>query len=407
MNGKLLLDEGKAISGYRYVKVDVDKAKLFKKGKNTIAVFCHNAGGKQYIDLGIGKTREIKADVTFTLNTVNQQMAYDKKILYATAGQTVKIILNNKDQMPHNLVVLQEGSLEVFGKVVDEFLKAPEAAKMAYIPNSRYVLSATKMLDPGVTEAIVFQLPDTPGRYPFVCTFPGHWRLMQGVIIVNAPGTYLSKDEDATRISMLGGGSSHDFLKFFGTADAKLLSENGENSVTYTESSSQIGAWIKNTDILYLCNNRTIDLNTRAAIMARINEGKMNLLVYHPSAWYNWLDWPVYNKQLLGGGSRSHEELQEFEVRVVKPEHPIMKGVPSRFRVVDELYRWEKDPEGTAIEVLAVGRGLKSGEEFPVVWVVKHPKAKIVGNTLGHDERAHDLKAYQSLLKNSVRWLKK
>ena len=84
-----------------------------------------------------------------------------------------------------------------------------------------------------------------------------------------------------------------------------------------------------------------------------------------------------------------------------------MQGVPTKFRIVDELYRWENDPEGTEVEVLAVGRGLQSGEEYPVVWVVKHPKAKIVANTLGHDERAHDLKAYQTLLKNSIEWVKK
>jgi len=23
-----------------------------------------------------------------------------------------------------------------------------------------------------------------PGRYPYLCTFPGHWKLMNGVLIV-------------------------------------------------------------------------------------------------------------------------------------------------------------------------------------------------------------------------------
>ena len=141
--------------------------------------------------------------------------------------------------------------------------------------------------------------------------------------------------------------------------------------------------------------------------MTRVNEGIMNMLIFHPSTWYNWLDWPEYNKQLVGGGSKSHEKLQEFEVRVIKPNHPIMRGVPSKFRIVDELYRWEKDPEGTEVEVLAVGRGLESGEEFPAVWVVKHPNAKIIGNTLGHDERAHGHEAYKTILKNSVEWVKR
>ena len=379
---------------------------MFKKGKNIIAVHCANTGGNQFIDMGIGKVGKIKADVTFVLNTVNQEMAYDKKTLHATAGQTVEIVLNNKDQMSHNLVVIQPGSLDTFGAMVDGFLKNPEAEKMGYVPKSRYVLGATDMLTPGVTGSVIFKLPDTPGIYPYVCTFPGHWRMMQGVIVVTAPGSYISEDKEALKISAMGGGGSHDFLKFFGVADGEILSEGGKNTFIYTENSMELGTLIPTTDVLLLSNNKPLDKNTRNAIINRVNAGDMNLLIYHPSTWYNWEDWPEYNKTLVGGGSRSHEDLQEFEVRVVKPDHPIMKGVPSKFRIVDELYRWEKDPEAE-IEVLAVSRGLKSGEEYPTVWIVKHPKAKIVGNTLGHDERAHGHKAYQTILKNSVNWVEK
>ncbi|HET8735051.1 MAG TPA: hypothetical protein VFM69_00495, partial [Pricia sp.] len=68
------------------------------------------------------------------------------------------------------------------------------AEKMGYVPRSRYVLGATKMLNPNETGSLIVELPDQPGRYPFVCTFPGHWRLMQGEILVTAAGT---NDTDA------------------------------------------------------------------------------------------------------------------------------------------------------------------------------------------------------------------
>jgi len=29
-----------------------------------------------------------------------------------------------------------------------------------------------------------FTAPDKPGEYPYICTFPGHWRIMQGVMKV-------------------------------------------------------------------------------------------------------------------------------------------------------------------------------------------------------------------------------
>lgn len=218
-------------------------------------------------------------------------------------------------------------------------------------------------------------------------------------------GYYISKKKNAKKICAMGGGGSHDFLKFFGIADGKILSENGKNTVIYTENTEELGTLLSTTDVLFLSNNKPLSKDVQNAIMTRVNAGKMNMLIYHPSIWYNWEDWPEYNKQLVGGGSKSHENLQEFEVTVLKPNHPLMKGVPAKFKIVDELYRFKQDPD-TEIEILAVSKGLESGEEYPTIWIVKHPKAKIVANTLGHDERAHDLPAYQTILSNSLKWVK-
>lgn len=407
VNGQLLFKEKGYIGGkHKLIRLDKELGKLFKQGKNVIAVHCENENGRQYIDVGIGKVGEFKADRTLVLNTVPTKMAYDKTELHAMAGENIEIVLNNKDEMPHNLVLIEEGSLEAFGKIVDKFLQSPEAVKSEYVPKSRYVLGATSMLDPEEQGVLRIKVPDKPGVYPFVCTFPGHWRIMQGILFVSPRGSYASANPNALRIAGMGGGGSHDFLKFFAVADGKILSQEGANAFTYTENSRELAGMLDQSDILFMSNNKPHEIATRKKIFERVNEG-MSMLIYHPSTWYNWKDWPEYNLKLVGGGSQSHEKLQEFEVRVVKPNHPIMKGVPARFRIVDELYRWEKDPKGTSVEVLAIGRGLESGEEYPVVWVVKHPKAKIVGNTLGHDERAHELPAYQTILNNSLNWVKR
>src|SRR5690606_35587355 len=145
---------------------------------NTIAVHCRNTGGEQFIDVGFGKVGEIKDDVVFDLETVPHEMAFDKTVLQAVAGQTIEIKLVNKDQMPHNLVVVSPGSHEDYGAMVDKFVVTPEAEKMAYVPKSRYVLGTTKMLAPDESGSLIIALPNVPGRYPFVCTFPGHWRMM-------------------------------------------------------------------------------------------------------------------------------------------------------------------------------------------------------------------------------------
>jgi uncharacterized protein len=92
-------------------------------------------------------------------------------------------------------------------------------------------------------------------------------------------------------------------------------------------------------------------------------------------------------------------------VTVTQSGHPIMNGVPKTFRISDELYRHAQDTNGTPIQILATGKSLITGETYPVVWITKHPKAKIVCITLGHDGAAHDLPAYKKILQNSIEWL--
>ena len=81
-----------------------------------------------------------------------------------------------------------------------------------------------------------------------------------------------------------------------------------------------------------------------------------------------------------------------------------MKEVPASFDVYDELYRAELNPDADAV-VLAIGRSLETGKIYPVVWTRKKGTATIVVNTLGHDDRVHNLEAYKQLLANTRNWL--
>ena len=53
-----------------------------------------------------------------------------------------------------------------------------------YVPTTNKVLYHTKLLQPGTSEAIYFVVPEQTGVYQFVCTYPGHYSVMQGVIRV-------------------------------------------------------------------------------------------------------------------------------------------------------------------------------------------------------------------------------
>ncbi len=206
------------------------------------------------------------------------------------------------------------------------------------------------------------------------------------------------------RTLILGGGSSHDFDKWYKTADAETLQKDGLATVTYISNPDSILFYLPNTDVLYLSNNQPVsNPAVRQAIFSHANAGK-GLILAHPALWYNWKDWPEYNVQLVSGGSRGHNRYGTFDVTVVNQNHPVMKDVVSKFTLKDELYYYIPDPAGPGVEVLANASSEGSDKIYPSVFIVKHPKARIVGIALGHDGEAHDIAPYQTLLRNAVKW---
>ena len=62
--------------------------------------------------------------------------------------------------------------------------RAELAKSGQYIPKTDAVLFHTKMVPPIAGETLRFMAPKTPGDYPYICTFPGHWTIMKGVMVV-------------------------------------------------------------------------------------------------------------------------------------------------------------------------------------------------------------------------------
>jgi type 1 glutamine amidotransferase len=206
------------------------------------------------------------------------------------------------------------------------------------------------------------------------------------------------------KVMIIGGGTSHDFQRWFRAADLKTLNATEGVSANYTETTQGLADVLKDVDVLIISNNKPFtDDATKAAIMRHLQNGK-GLIGLHPGLWYNWNDWPEYNRQIIGGGSRGHDRYGEFEVTVTHSEHPLMRGVPAKFTVSDELYWFEPDPAGSPLKVLAAAHSPSKNKTFPMVFVVEHRKARIAGIALGHDAGAHDHPAYQRLLQNAIFW---
>jgi putative membrane-bound dehydrogenase-like protein len=118
------------------------------------------------------------------LKVEKEIMQYDKKLITVKAGQKVVINLENPDGMQHNLLIIKPGTLQKVGKAADEMLRDPKAAEKQYVPKMQEVLYSTKLVNSGETVTLEFTVPSEPGDYPYVCTFPGHWRGMNGILRV-------------------------------------------------------------------------------------------------------------------------------------------------------------------------------------------------------------------------------
>ncbi len=118
------------------------------------------------------------------IEAIPEQLLFDVKWFVVEAGKPVQIILSNPDMMPHNLVVGRPGSLQEVATLGGAMPQSSDPGARPFVPNTPLVLHATRLLQAGDTERLGFRAPESPGEYIYVCTFPGHWLRMYGVMLV-------------------------------------------------------------------------------------------------------------------------------------------------------------------------------------------------------------------------------
>lgn len=138
-----------------------------------------------FINSGFAQSNDVR-----TITIIGQDnMQFSETLIEAEPGETVQIVLEVKSNMPkaamaHNLAIVE------LDTNVEEFVLASMAE-----PDNEYiapeyedqVIATTAMIGGGETSTIEFTVPDTPGDYEYVCTFPGHYfGGMKGILRVSA-----------------------------------------------------------------------------------------------------------------------------------------------------------------------------------------------------------------------------
>ena len=134
---------------------------------------------------GIATEGQSNADVLrIKISTIKEAMKFSLKEFTVKPGQLVEIVFENPDAMQHNMVFTKPGMLEKVGRAGDAMMKDTKGADKNYVPAIAEVLFSTPLVNPGQNVTLKFKAPNTAADYPFVCTFPGHWSIMNGVMKV-------------------------------------------------------------------------------------------------------------------------------------------------------------------------------------------------------------------------------
>jgi azurin len=122
--------------------------------------------------------------VILNVGTRGDELAFDKTQLTAKPKQPIQLTFTNRSGksagLQHNWVLVNPGTTEAVAQA-----GTAAGLEKGYIPQSTDVIAHTsKLLSSGEKETIQFKAPEKPGDYPYICTFPGHYSVMKGVLTV-------------------------------------------------------------------------------------------------------------------------------------------------------------------------------------------------------------------------------
>ena len=135
------------------------------------------------------QAREDDGNVAEIVIEGDDAMRFDLERFTVAPGQIVRLTLNHVGHLPaqvmgHNVVILEQGDdIIEFGADVGDH---GGGMHDEFVPDALHdrVIAFTAMIGGGETAPIEFQAPEEPGEYLFLCSFPGHFGQMTGVMVV-------------------------------------------------------------------------------------------------------------------------------------------------------------------------------------------------------------------------------
>lgn len=127
--------------------------------------------------------KKIESARQITLQTATN-LSFATREIRVKAGEPIRLTLKNPDVVPHNWALLKPDTLQSVGQLANQLVADPAGWARHYIPESDDVLVYTDIVPAKKEFSVFFHAPAEPGSYPYLCTFPGHWMVMNGRMIV-------------------------------------------------------------------------------------------------------------------------------------------------------------------------------------------------------------------------------
>jgi azurin len=127
-----------------------------------------------------GRSVSVAPGEILQIRSVGVELSYDVTEIHAKSGETLTIRYDNTEsEMAHNIVLVRGEE-----HIMPVGIAALRAHSNDYIPEdeSDRILAYSEPVYPGETIEFTFEVPP-PGAYPYICTYAGHFTMMQGRLI--------------------------------------------------------------------------------------------------------------------------------------------------------------------------------------------------------------------------------
>jgi len=326
--------------------------------------------------------------IPVSISTVPDRMKYGRSTIRVPAGAPVELRLVNPDMMKHNLVVCASGALEKVGLAVDAFVSDPTAMERDWIPEMSEVLHATPMAGPGETVAVRFVTPVKPGEYPFICTVPNHWRIMQGTMIVGAEQI---EESESSNVLIVTGEPEYGTRASLAELAKQLEKDHGidvahlaVNRKADPHRIPDLEKHLAGADLLIL-SLRFVRLDPEQYELLDQYLGERSFIAVRTTT--HLFDFPkssvlakenrAFPDRHFGTPYRGHHGHGSSQINyVMATRHPVMKEVAPRFWTPDFLYG--VNPLSIDCTPLMVGQGLEGRERATFQDVRPHDHVRVL-----------------------------